>query len=225
MVLLEQCAFAHVPRTGGTFLRTMLEPKMVGYYDHGVHSSLTLDLRMRGVPVFGFVRDPVTWYESWYALCVNGSDVFPAATQDPTILAIGTDKTIDEVVHALCNPTQKLKEEAMKMAIWAYGGRLSYVMLDLLQRWLHSDVSFYENICNAYIHECTHVGKFEAMPETLVQMLKSVGACTDSDEQRILTNSPINHATRKPENAVSAETAAFIRKMDARLCTAYGYAK
>lgn len=225
MVLLESCAFTHLPRTGGTFLHAMVEDKILQFNDHEFHSSLTLELRMHGMPLYGFVRDPVTWYESWYSLFLNGSEVYPAANQDPTILSIGTDKTIDEIVYNLCNPTAELKHNAYKMAIVSYGGRLSFNMLELLRRWQDNDLSFYENMCEAYLTDCTEVGRFEALPSDLVRMLRSCGQLTDAEEQRILAARPINFAERTGRTKLSPDTITMIKEVEAPMRLKYGYMK
>lgn len=223
MILLKTCAFTHLPRTGGTFVRTMLEPEVVGFSDHGFHKSLALDLKLRGVPVYGFMRDPVTWYESWYSLCVNGSEVFPAATQDPTILAIGTDKTVDEIVTALCKPTKALKKAAFKMAVLSHGGRLSVEMVELIRRWQDNDVSFYENMCTAFFSQGTRVGKFENLPKELINMLDEAGELTPEMAHRIENTSRINHASRDSTCTLDPATVNIIQTADYTLRTKYGY--
>lgn len=223
MILLQSCAFSHLPRTGGTYVHAMVEDKILGFCDHAFHNSLTLDLRLRGIPVYGFVRDPLTWYESWYSLFINGSEVYPAANQDPTILAIGTDKTVDEVVQALCTPSSALKKAAYKMGMLSYGGRLSKNMLELLRLWQENDLSFYANMCQAYFSTCTEVGRFEDIKAELTRMLSACGQLTAEQERKIALSTPINYAARTASTVLSEETIAIIERAEAPLRKKYGY--
>jgi len=201
-----------MPRTAGTFLRTVLEDKVIGFSDHGFSINMINELRLKNKPIFGFNRDPVDWYQSWYSLIKNGSEVFPTNSQDPTLMSLGTDKNIDEVIQSLVLPTEELKRKAFQVAILARGGRLEIVMLKILKRWLESDgLSFYQNMQNCYLSNCNEVGKYENLRDDIFKMLSQSNSMDAVLEAKIYNTPVINHAKRE---SVSKDTVTLIKKVE-----------
>ena len=61
MIILENnCAFLHIPKTGGTFVTNVLgNPPWEGRHKHKILSDASLT-------AFCFVRHPLDWYESYW---------------------------------------------------------------------------------------------------------------------------------------------------------------
>lgn len=78
MIVSKYFVFIHYPRTGGSFLRRVLAdtaPDEWGILDIGGHVPLTtMPEEYRGLPVFGFVRNPFDWYVSWYVYLKSRGD-------------------------------------------------------------------------------------------------------------------------------------------------------
>ncbi|MGE3172362.1 MAG: hypothetical protein AB7O97_07020 [Planctomycetota bacterium] len=70
MILSDHFVFLHVPKTGGTFVRRILEryaPKswnVVMGDDHANRDNIPAS--HAHLPILGFVRNPYSWYVSWY---------------------------------------------------------------------------------------------------------------------------------------------------------------
>ena len=68
MIVTPQLVFLHLPKSGGTFLNEALVRFVPGARQLGYHLPRSLiPEACRALPVLGFVRNPWSWYVSWYA--------------------------------------------------------------------------------------------------------------------------------------------------------------
>jgi hypothetical protein len=103
MILGDKCTILHMPKTGGVFIRMLLEK----HYGNEVRlaSGKTFDDRSArweqhhsledvppeaaALPVFGFIRNPWDWYVSWYHF-------FAAyGHRPPHFMTVSKGKTLD----------------------------------------------------------------------------------------------------------------------------------
>lgn len=64
MLVTPEFVFLHVPKTGGTFVRTLLEDRLV-YSDY--HASIgEIPSGFRHLPRYAFIRNPWDWWVSWW---------------------------------------------------------------------------------------------------------------------------------------------------------------
>lgn len=90
MLLTRHFTFLHVPRTGGNFVRLLLEQhapaawQLRRHIDHATVADIPPD--HAAAPRFAFVRNPFDWYVSWYH--------FQQRTRDPFFLEISADGTL-----------------------------------------------------------------------------------------------------------------------------------
>lgn len=74
MFVSDEFVFAHIPKTGGTFLQDILTehfPVVQEWAgDHSHHSIEFLAPEHRGKPVFAVLRNPWAWYLSWFSYCL-----------------------------------------------------------------------------------------------------------------------------------------------------------
>ncbi len=103
MILRDKCVMLHMPKTGGVFIRLLLEkhyPDDVLLGDGGDfdrtearweqhHSIADVGSKESDLPVFGFVRNPWDWYVSWYHFFMT----YPH--KPPTFMKLSEDKTLD----------------------------------------------------------------------------------------------------------------------------------
>jgi len=71
MILARDFVFIHVPKTGGKFVRRILEEHAPSHWElreHGhPHGGLPeIPAHAAHLPRFTFVRNPFSWYVSWY---------------------------------------------------------------------------------------------------------------------------------------------------------------
>lgn len=87
MILSRHFVFLHVPKTGGNFVRVLLEqyaPSDWQVQRHVDHATVAdIPPSHAHLPRIAFVRNPFSWYLSWYQ--------FQVRTRDPFFLAISEE--------------------------------------------------------------------------------------------------------------------------------------
>ena len=73
MIATGDFVFAHLPKTGGVFLQSVIEEffdVIESWNGADSHRSIELlDSEHRGKPVFALLRNPWAWYVSWFHYC------------------------------------------------------------------------------------------------------------------------------------------------------------
>lgn len=222
MFHLKNSAFVHLPRSGGTFVRTVVEDQITAFSDHSFDLALIKEAKYTGKKVFGFVRHPISWYESWLSIAQNGTEIVHPAKLDPTLISLGTNTRLEDIIDQLCNPSQKVKDNAFKTALEGQGGRLKIIMLKILNRWRKTEnVSFYENICNCYLDHCDYVGKYENIKQELIFMLSSSNDLTEQTKEKIINSGKINFSERTENTILSDAAREIIIYFDRKIIDKY----
>ncbi len=103
MILADKCLILHMPKTGGVFIRMLLEKHYgdavqlatgKGFDDPSApwaqhHSIDDVPAEFRSLPAFGFVRNPWDWYVSWFHFFMS----YPH--RPPHFVTVSHDKTLD----------------------------------------------------------------------------------------------------------------------------------
>lgn len=70
LIINDSVVYVHFPRTGGHWLRWVLEQRRIPFVEHRVdgseHSPHTRDHVERGLKIFSLTRDVEGWAWSWY---------------------------------------------------------------------------------------------------------------------------------------------------------------
>lgn len=73
MLVTDKFTFAHIPKTGGDFLQRVIGmhfPARQAFLGDDSHAPVdAVRPELRGQPVFALVRNPWSWYVSWYTFC------------------------------------------------------------------------------------------------------------------------------------------------------------
>lgn len=103
MILRDKCVILHMPKTGGVFMRMLLEK----YYGDDVqlasgkgfddpsaptaqhHTLADVGPELAHLPVFGFIRNPWDWYVSWYHFFMS----YPY--RPPHFITVSRDKSLE----------------------------------------------------------------------------------------------------------------------------------
>lgn len=147
MILCRRFVFLHVPKTGGNFVREVLERHAPPEWqlqrgaDHATHADVPAS--HRGLPKLAFVRNPYAWYVSWFH--------FQRKTRDPFFLQISDGGRLDFA--------------ATLRAVFQSGGALEHGEGPFLQ-------SLWEMLGRGL--EGCRVGKMETMREDLLRLLSEV---------------------------------------------------
>lgn len=84
MILTRHFVYVHVPKTGGNFVRAVIDRNAPPEWDIvrlGDHATVhDIPATHRALPRLAFVRNPFSWYVSWFA--------FQQETKDPYFLEV-----------------------------------------------------------------------------------------------------------------------------------------
>lgn len=103
MILRDKCVLLHMPKTGGVFIRMLLQKHYgddvqlasgKGFKDPSApwaqhHSIDDVPAESRHLPILGFVRNPWDWYVSWFHFFMS----YPH--RPPHFITVSKDKTLD----------------------------------------------------------------------------------------------------------------------------------
>jgi hypothetical protein len=78
MIISDPFVFAHIPKTGGVFLQDLIKsffPAVQSWEGGESHHSVEfLPPDHVGKPIFALLRNPWSWYVSWFAFCKANRD-------------------------------------------------------------------------------------------------------------------------------------------------------
>ena len=193
-------AFAHIPKTGGTWLAHVL-----GMRHRDIPAEATL---------YGVLRDPVEWHLSsyWFFVCHHAGPhpIWWAASD-------GGRRSADETIRALYDERRATADRALRRA-----ARLSldflrvvYATPDDILGWRDHDGGLL-----TYHHERHHAGAAAILRlETIVEDLARTLPLTPEQCRRIQDTPPINVTTRpRGGDALEPGTVELIRCAEALPC-------
>ena len=180
MITCQNATFIHVPKCGGTYLRTILDGK------YSLHEECALPSIYNAGPMIGFVRNPYTWYVSWYNFKNTGSDIYKS--NDIYKMCNRGPMDFETYLDNLVNPTIEFKKRYYSVL------QTFDVIASLYQvaaTWIKSDKPFYEHLYDSYLvgHE---IHKNETMTQDLPSILSKIGMYTPDVENKIKTTDFIN---------------------------------
>ncbi len=227
MIVTDRFVFLHLHKSGGTFvneclLRFLPDARQIGYH---LPRSMT-PAKAASLPVLGFVRNPWSYYVSWYSfqsarpnpnflfrmLSDDGVLDFDATVRNMLNLGSGSLR-LDMVMQSL---PQKYSNQGLNLPAFALepirNTRLGFYTY--LYRYLYSGGA-----------KPTIVGRLEDLRDDLVPMLESVGQFV-GDEMRsyIEKESPSNTSEHSAYTEYySEELRDLVAKRDAEVITRHGY--
>jgi hypothetical protein len=226
MVATEHLIFLHLHKSGGTFVNEWLLRFFAGARQIGYHLPRRLippDLRQ--LPVIGLVRNPWSYYVSWYAfqagmpqpnalfriLSDEGRLGFEGTIRNMLDLGSG-GKQLDEIVGAL--PT-------------AYGNRGLNLPGPELAAIRGTGLGFY-GFLYAYMYSGEgplHVARMERMREELPSMLLAAGEPITDAAAEFLAAAPARNATdhRPYWDYYTTDLRELVAQRDAAVIERHGY--
>ena len=188
MIVTENAVYLHQFKTGGTWMRDVLNPIVLYEQAHAIPT------RPLSKPVFVVVRNPWAWYVSMYNFLFHGSNIMPANKfDDPLLKAFGHAPTFSLFIKTLCSPPADFKVKLRNyVRIQKLTDKLStaprgkhsdplYIPQSssiMTEHWLDNNKSFYQNQCDLFMQYATDIGKTETLKTDLTLMLNKVGDLT-----------------------------------------------
>ena len=229
MIVAPRFVFLHLHKSGGTFvndclLRLVPGARAAGY--HLPHAMIPPESRDR--PVLGFVRNPWSYYVSWFA--------FQSAMRQPNALyqvlsddgRLGFAGTIANMVALSQDPARLARVVAALPA--QYTGRglnvPGFVMARIADMpWPTGFYSFLFDYMFDAQAEGRLIGRMESLREQLPQMLESVGEpVTAALRAHLATSPPTNVSVHGDYRRYYADDVRnLVARHDALLIERFGY--
>jgi hypothetical protein len=226
MIVTPRFVFLHLHKSGGTFVNDCLMRFVPGARQVGYHlPRRMIPAEFAALPLLGFVRNPWSYYVSWYAfqtsrpqpnalyrvLSAEGRLGFAGTIAN--VLALGRDdELLNRVVAAL--PTE-YRNQGLNLPGFALApirgtglGFYSY-----LYRYMHGE------------DDRVAIGRMERLREDLLSMLERVGHPVSEPMRTYITQAPPLNASEHGafRDQYDARLAALVAERDAAVIGRYGY--
>lgn len=197
MIVTNQFVFIHLHKSGGTFVLSFLQQfessaKMIGY--HLPYSELPAEYHR--LPVLGSVRNPWSYYVSWYS--------FQASMENPNPLfrIVSDDRQLDfnATVANLVNLSESpARLDALQQALPDHfrprGINLTRACIEPLR---DDDIGFY-----SFMYERIYAGAkeprivgMEGLREDLLDAMPACGRELSREERQFIEQQPPTNTTR-----------------------------
>lgn len=226
MIICDSIVFLHLHKSGGTFVNEMLLSCVASAQRFGYHLPYReLPDAFRSRPVFGTVRNPWSYYVSWYH--------FQKAQEKPNLLfslcseggTLGFADTIRRLVllHTDTASVEKLSD-AFPEGFVHYGLNLTKSCIGAI---LGSGTGFY-----TFLHDRLYAGavspnilKMETLRDRVPEIYPFFNASEAIRLQRFLRATPnLNTSTHRAyQSYYTPELRDLVAALDAPLISAYGY--
>ncbi len=227
MIATDRFVYLHLHKTGGTFLNECLLKHFPGARQIGYHLPRRLiPQRYQKLPVLGFVRDPWSYYVSWFA--------FQSARQAPNALfEIASERgqldfkgTITNLIN-LGSGSPKL-DQILPLLVEDYinhGLNLPRFALEPIR---NSGLGFYTYLYRYMylgVGESLHIGRAEALREEFLGFLERIGVVPSAEARTFILEQGARNTSqhRRIETYYDAELRELVAERDRDLIRMYGY--
>lgn len=201
MLVTDRFVFLHLHKSGGSFVidcvrRYMQEAREIGYHLPGT----LIPPAMRDRPVLGLVRNPWSYYVSWYAFQRRR----PRPNQLFRMLSNEGRLDFPATIHNMLNLGQndELLDRLVARLPGDYGGRGLNLPGFALASIRGSGLGFYSFLYDHMYARVTaglHIGCMEDLPQGLLRLFDVVGQPVSDELRRyVLTAPPINTSRHGP---------------------------
>src|SRR4051794_17167200 len=143
MLITPDFVFIHVPKTGGAFIKAIVERNCELVHRGDDHESArNIPQEFSGLPVLAAVRNPWDWYVSWYTYMLS--------LRDPSIVRPdGRERSFAETVTLLCDGTGGTAPRSRRWDLysWQWWSIVGYS----LKRGLEADVVRFEQLGDEFV--------------------------------------------------------------------------
>jgi hypothetical protein len=227
MIVTDRFVFLHLHKAGGSFVNECLNRFVPGAREIGYHlPRVLIPARHQSLPVLGMVRNPWSYYVSWYAFqarrpqpnalfrILSDGGRLPFAATVRNMLELGSGSALlDPVLAALPS---------------GYGNRGLNLPAFALVPIRNSGLGFY-----TYLHDYlygasgpTHAGCMERMRVDLLRMLAAVEQPVGAQMRLYILGEPARNISEHAAYAAyyDAPLRELVADKDAALIARYGYA-
>lgn len=227
MIMCDSFVFLHLHKSGGTFVNHMMMKCIASARRVGYHLPYAqLPAPFRHLPVLGTVRNPWSYYVSWYHFQQG------QAKPNPLFLICSEDRTLDFSGTIRNLVTLESDPARIDRLIDAFPDHFVNYGLNLRKQCIAkirgSGVGFYSFLHNRLYAQAQspRILKMESLREDLYNLPLGLNAAETQLTRQFLQSVPdLNVSDHKPyQDYYSPELTALIATMDRPLIDTYGYA-
>jgi hypothetical protein len=227
MIATEHFVYIHLHKSGGTFVNEGLMRHAPGARQIGYHLPCRfIPAPLRGMPVLGFVRNPWSYYVSWYtfqASMERGNAVYRCLSENGTL---DFKATIRNMLELGSSGSTKL-DELLEQLPDAYGLTGINLPRPALAPIRDRGVGFYTYLYQYMFSGCgkLFLGKTERLREDFAEFIQTYRIPGSEALQRyLLDGAPRNVSSHGPyTDYYDAELRDLVAERDAPLISAFGY--
>lgn len=200
MIITKNAVYLHVPKTAGIWMREVLKPVAI---EERAHAIPDREILKKYKHIFGFVRNPWSWYVSLYSYITKGSNIHnPTFPVDPLFVAFGHTPTFEEFVTTLVEPPNIYKKKLYVLAQMSdlkissmENFNPSNKIKDMITPWMTKDIGYYELVLENFLSNATKIGQYENIKSDLLDMLIASNDITEDLKISINQTPATNTAT------------------------------
>ncbi len=227
MIVTERFVFLHLHKSGGTFVNECLLKFVPGATSLGHHVPHSLLPREHaGKPVIGVVRNPWSYYVSWYA--------FQSAKKRSNllfdVLSEGNRLSFEDTIRNMCS----LKEGGqqfkalLNLLPQTYNNRGLNLPSEVLASIVHSTLGFYSHLYRHMYGDpvaITRIIRMETLRQDLLSALEEVGCAVPADMREFITDAAPRNVSAHGDytNYYSESLRQLIANSDASLIRIHNY--
>ena len=227
MIVTDRFVFLHLHKSGGSFVNECIRRHVPGARQVGYHLPAKLiPEAARALPVLGLVRNPWSYYVSWYS--------FQRQRPQPNVLfqilsddgRLGFSGTIGNMLRL--GQDDALLARLVDQLPGEYGTRGVNLPGFALAPIRGTSLGFY-----SFLHEYMYgdsgsparIGRMEELPQALLRLLESAGHTpSDSLREYLLSAAPVNRSLHDAYGSYyDSALRDRVATQDARLIGRYGY--
>ncbi|MCG8418717.1 MAG: hypothetical protein MJE77_12330 [Proteobacteria bacterium] len=244
MIATSKFVFLHLHKSGGTFINEFLRrffpaAKSIGYH----YPASALPREYADLPRFGLVRNPWSFYVSWFHFQKQKprpDPIFRLTAGDPAnfadtvrrVLTLGEDRQLLGQVRALLPadliPSPSASLELSRSAREAIGPNLTKGSLDALEASEARSVGYYTYLFQWMYGDLHHttIARLASVGPEFVQFLDAVGErVTDDMRAYLRANVPINRSSHGHfADYYDDDLAGLVAEKDAHVVDTYRFA-
>lgn len=226
MIVADRFVFLHLHKSGGTFVNTFLAQYFPSARQIGYHLPRAyLPEAARSLPIFGLVRNPWSYYVSWYSFQVakpKPNPIYAVASEQGRL---GFAGTVRNLVN-LCD------EEALRVAITRQlPDHFVNHGINLTRRCLEpiggSGLGFYSFLFRRMFGDGSGVtfGRMESLRQDLLEFAQKIGIDVTLAMRDFLVNAaPLNTSRHEPyQSYYTPELRELVAVRDRLVIEQFGY--
>ena len=226
MVVTDYFVFIHLHKSGGSFVNRFLqkfEPSTKGVGYHLPYAEVPNNFRH--LPVFGCVRNPWSFYVSWYAFQAG------MAKPNPLFMVVSENRRLD--FEGTIRNLVTLSESSDQVALLAsqlpehfvsHGQNLTR---SCVIKMLGRNIGFYTFLFERMFAECDSpvVARMECLREQMLQSLPSMGRPLSIDEENYIRDSRKTNVSVHNQHSsyYGRELRDLVAEKDSTIIERFGY--